>query len=133
MNNNKPLIIKTLKLTKDLIPGFEYVISNKLNKGDIQAEFNLRDSTLHCTPEISDIKVNLKQLFIIFRALTCLPDEFLVLELINPFPDIPFSHKLYLKNSSNQVIKDLTFMGVTSEDLSVRTDVSTVNHYWNRE
>lgn len=126
-------IIKTLKLTKELIPGLETIVSQKIQKGDIQSEFNLRDSTLYNNPEISDIKVNLKQLFIILRALVCLPDEFLILELINPTPDTPFSHKLYLKNSREVVIKDLTFMGTTLDDLAIRTDSSVVNHYWCKE
>ena len=124
-------------LDKWLIPQLQEVINNKMAKGDIQAELDLTDSQNN-----KKIRVDLKQLFIIVQALihvngTIGIEERKTDSILQSFPSrqlfIVRNLKPLLDGDSWEIVKDLTNLGITQNDLAIRDQIQLVNHNWNKE
>ena len=124
-------------LDKWLIPQLQEVINIKMAKGDIQAELDLTDSQNN-----KKIRVDLKQLFIIVQALihvngTIGIEERKTDSILQSFPSrqlfIVRNLKPLLDEDSWEIVKDLTNLGITQNDLAIRDQIQLVNHNWNKE
>ena len=124
-------------LDKWLIPQLQEVINIKMAKGDIQAELDLTDSQNN-----KKIRVDLKQLFIIVQALihvngTIGIEERKTDSILQSFPSrqlfIVRNLKPLLDEGSWEIVKDLTNLGITQNDLAIRDQIQLVNHNWNKE
>lgn len=123
-------MITEIILDKWLIPQLQEILMAKMNKGDIQAEFDLQNSI-----ENKKIRINLKQLFIIIQALAKLDGVISLEEVVfkeGMKEDNPFTRDLFLKKDG-KVIKDLTNMGATIQDLMIRDSARVVESQWNKE
>ena len=121
--------ITYIGLDRWLIPQLQEVLQIKMNKGDIQAEFDLRDSNNSAT-----IRVNLKQLFIIIQALIKVPGNIGLEEICftDSKEDNPVTRQLFITRD-NIRIKDLSYLGPTQEDLKIRNQGLLIEHSWNKE
>lgn len=121
--------ITRLMLDKWMIPQLQEVLQIKMNKGDIQAEFDIKDSI-----EGKSIRVNLKQLFIIIQALLRVPGIIELEELCftDSKDDNPLTRQLFILRDGSR-IKDLTFMGATMQDIKTRDDARIIENNWNKE
>lgn len=124
-------------LDKWLIPQLQEVINIKMAKGDIQAELDLTDSQNN-----KKIRVDLKQLFIIVQALihvngTIGIEERKTDSILQSFPSrqlfIVRNLKPLLDEGSWEIVKDLTNLGITQNDLAIKDQIQLVNHNWNKE
>lgn len=124
-------------LDKWLIPQLQEVINIKMAKGDIQVELDLTDSQNN-----KKIRVDLKQLFIIVQALihvngTIGIEERKTDSILQSFPSrqlfIVRNLKPLLNEDSWEIVKDLTNLGITQNDLAIRDQIQLVNHNWNKE
>lgn len=124
--------ITRIMLDRWLIPQFQEIINSKMAKGDIQAELDLTDSQNN-----KKIRVDLKQLFIITQALIQISGEIGIEEReITTSIQNPLSRQLFIirKNDEDwQIIKDLTNLGVTQQDIAIRDQARLINHNWNKE
>lgn len=121
--------ITRLMLDKWMIPQLQEVLQIKMNKGDIQAEFDIKDSI-----QGKSIRVNLKQLFIIIQALLRVPGIIELEELCftDSKDDNPLTRQLFILRDGSR-IKDLTFMGATMQDIKTRDDARIIENNWNKE
>lgn len=121
--------ITRLMLDKWMIPQLQEVLQIKMNKGDIQAEFDIKDSI-----QGKSIRVNLKQLFIIIQALLRVPGIIELEELCftDSKDDNPLIRQLFILRDGSR-IKDLTFMGATMQDIKTRDDARIIENNWNKE
>lgn len=119
-------------LDRWLIPQFQEIINSKMAKGDIQAELDLTDSQNN-----KKIRVDLKQLFIITQALIQVPGEIGIEEReITTSIQNPLGRQLFIIRKYRdgwQLVKDLTNLGVTQQDIAIRDQVRLINHNWNKE
>ena len=100
-------------------------------KGDIQAELDLTDSTTN-----NKIRVDLKQLFIIMQALIHVSGVIGLEERKVSIIENPLGRQLFIVRQDGdhwQIIKDLTNLGITQQDVAIRDQAKLVNHNWNQE
>lgn len=121
--------ITILPLDKWLVPQLQEILQMKMNKGDIQAEFDLKDSA-----QSKSIRVNLKQLFIVIQALIRVPGNISLEEICytDSKEDNPLTRQLFILRDGSR-IKDLTYMGATHEDVLARDQARLVEHNWNKD
>lgn len=121
--------ITRITLDKWLVPQLQEVLQMKMAKGDIQAELDLTDSSIN-----SKIRVDLKQLFIIIQALIQVSGVIGLEE--RPDPKNILKRQLFIVRQDGddwQIIKDLTELGITQQDVTIRDQARLVNHNWNQE
>lgn len=121
--------ITYIGLDRWLIPQLQDILQMKMNKGDIQAEFDLKDSNTSTT-----IRINLKQLFIIIQALIKVPGDIGLEEtcFTDSKEDNPITRQLFITRDKVR-IKDLSYLGPTQEDLRIRDQGLLIEHNWNKE
>lgn len=121
--------ITILPLDKWLVPQLQEILQMKMNKGDIQAEFDLKDSA-----QSKSIRVNLKQLFIVIQALIRVSGSISLEEICytDSKEDNPLTRQLFILRDGSR-IKDLTYMGATHEDVLARDQARLVEHNWNKD
>lgn len=124
--------ITRIMLDRWLIPQLQEVIQIKMSKGDIQAELDLTDSSTN-----SVIRVDLKQLFIIIQALIQVPGELGIEErIVDKTIQNPLGRQLFIIRKYRdgwQLVKDLTNLGVTQQDVAIRDQARLINNNWNKE
>jgi len=123
--------ITRIMLDRWLIPQLQEIIQIKMSKGDIQAELDLTDSENN-----SVIRVDLKQLFIIVQALIQVPGEIGIEERKVSLIENPLGRQLFIIRKYRdgwQLVKDLTNLGVTQQDIAIRDQARLINHNWNKE
>lgn len=122
-------MITILSLDKWLIPQLQEILQMKMNKGDIQAEFDLKDSI-----QSKYIRVNLKQLFIIIQALLRVPGNISLEEITftDSKEDNPLTRQLFITRDGER-IKEITNMGATIQDIAIRDKAEIINREWDRE
>ena len=123
--------ITRIILDKWLIPQLQQVIKTKMDKGDIQAELDLTDSSTN-----SIIRVDLKQLFIIIQALIHIEGIIAIEERKTTLIENPLGRQLFIVRQQKdnwQIIKDLTNLGITQQDIAIRDQFSIINKNWNKE
>lgn len=117
-------IIK-IPLEEWLIPEIDAFIKEKLNKGDIQAELTLNDSSrIGC-----NIQLDLKQLFICMQAIIHVKGDLYLEQQEDLYTT---KRGLYIKRD-DQIVKDLTNIGITQKDIQMRKDIELINHHWDKE
>ena len=123
--------ITRIVLDKWLIPQLQEILQSKMNKGDIQAELDLTDSSTN-----SVIRIDLKQLFIIIQALVQVPGIIGIEERKVSLLENPLGRQLFIVRQESdhwQIIKDLTNLGITQHDVKIRDQAKLVNRNWNQE
>lgn len=123
--------ITRIILEKWLIPQLDEIIHMKMAKGDIQAELDLTDSVTN-----NKIRVDLKQLFIIMQALIHVSGVIGLEERKVSIIENPLGRQLFIVRQDGdhwQIIKDLTNLGITQQDVAIRDQAKLVNHNWNQE
>lgn len=123
--------ITRIILDKWLIPQLQQIIKTKMDKGDIQAELDLTDSSTN-----SIIRVDLKQLFIIIQALIHVDGIIAIEERKTTLLENPLGRQLFIVRQQKdnwQIIKDLTNLGITQQDIAIRDQFSIINKNWNKE
>lgn len=120
--------ITKIPLERWAIPQIDEFIKMKLAKGDIQAELDLNNEITKAS-----IRLDLKQLFICMQAMIKVPGD-LYLEERRWASDKsnPFARQLFIMRD-NIVIKDLTRLGITQQDIQIRKDVELIDHNWKKE
>lgn len=123
-------MITIIQLDKWLVPQLQEVLQMKMNKGDIQAELDLKDSE-----QAKYIRVDLKQLFIIIQALIQVPG-IIGLKEIKQDNLLINNRQLFIvrkREDDWEIIKDLTYLGITQQDILIRDQLRVINREWDKE
>lgn len=120
--------ITRIDLDSWLIPQLQEYLQIKMNKGDIQAEMDIKDSMLN-----KSIRLNLKQLFIVIQAMIKVPGLIGLEEicLTDSKEDNPLTRQLYITRDGAR-IKDITNMCASMVDIKIRNDGMQLERNWKK-
>ena len=118
-------------IDRDSVENLMKIFNEKFMKGDIQAQFDLKD-----LDNKTKIFINLKQLFVLIQALIHVPGKITLEEikedktvLIKPSSS---ARQLYICRDGVR-IKDISTFEPSSADIKIHKESQVINARWERE